>query len=186
MFSGTVRARDRLDFGGCEDGKAEAAENECTADEPAHRRVGALAKATRDLHADERKRRGAEQHPEGEARMHGPEHPVSHGPERLEDRAVQDVSADGDLRVEPEEEDEDRRHQGATAHPGHADQDPDEQAGKRKLPGQRDPGIGQETKGRPVRRHASLYASQPVQKPVVAASSASTAAIATMIAAVLL
>ena len=33
-------------------------------------------------------------------------------------------------------------------------------------------GNGQETKGRPVRRQPSLYASQPVQNPVAAASSA--------------
>ena len=52
----------------------------------------------------------------------------------------------------------------------------DEKPRERELPGQRDdPGIGQETNGRPVSLQASLYASHPVQKPVVAASSASAA-----------
>ena len=101
------------------------------------------------------------------------------GAERLEDRAVQDVRADGDLRVEAEEQDQDRRHQRAAAHPGHADEHADEQARERELPGHVEPlaraGIGQETNGRPVSRQPSLYASQPVQKPVTAASSASAA-----------
>jgi len=38
-------------------------------------------------------------------------------------------------------------------------------------------GSGQDTKGLPVSRQASLYASQPVQNPVTAASSASAATI---------
>ena len=108
--------------------------------------------------------------------MHGAEHPVAHRAERLEDGAVKDVGADRDLRVEPEDEDEDRRHQAAAAHAGHADEDPDERAREVncQVIGAR-PGIGQETNGRPVSRQPSLYASQPVQKPVTAASSASAA-----------
>jgi hypothetical protein len=50
------------------------------------------------------------------------------GAERLEDRPVEDVGADRDRRVELEEEDEHRRHQGAAAHPGHADEDSDQEA----------------------------------------------------------
>ena len=50
------------------------------------------------------------------------------GAERLEDRAVEDVGADRDLRVEAEEQDQDRRHQAAAAHPGHPDEHADERA----------------------------------------------------------
>ena len=122
---------------------------------------------------------GAEpsEHPEREPRVHGAELPVAHGAERLEDRAVEDVGADRDLRVEAEEQDQDRRHQAAAAHPGHADEDPDEQAGERELPGHVRGAAGsgrRRTAGRAA-GSASLYASQPVQKPVTAASSASAA-----------
>jgi hypothetical protein len=54
--------------------------------------------------------------------------------ERLEDRAVQDVSADRDGRIEAEQEDEDRRHQRSTAHPGQTDERADQQTGHRELP----------------------------------------------------
>ena len=118
--------------------KAETAEDERGADDLRHRRVGASPEAACDLHADERQRRRAEQHPEREVPVNGAEHAVPHGAERLEHGAVQDVGADGDLRVEPEDEDQDRRHQRAAAHPGHPDEDPDEQAGERELPGHRE------------------------------------------------
>jgi len=67
--------------------------------------------------------------------VHRPEHAVAHRAERLEDGAVEDVRADGDFRVEAEEQDQDRRHQRAAAHPRHPDEDPDEQARQRELPG---------------------------------------------------
>jgi hypothetical protein len=101
-------------------------------DESAHGRVGAFAEAARDVHTDERERRGAEQHPEGEARVDGTEHPVSHRAERLEDRTVEDVGADRDLRVEPEQEDQDRV---INEPPPIPVRDPDEQVGERQLPG---------------------------------------------------
>src|SRR5262249_45215191 len=111
-------------------------------------------------------------------RVHGAEHPVPGRADRLEDRAVEDVRAYRDLRVEPEEQDQDRGHQRAAAHARHPDEDADEQACERELPGHGRPicpGIGQETNGRPVRRQPSLYASQPVQKPVIAARRARAA-----------
>ena len=64
-----------------------------------------------------------------------PSMPVARRAERLEDGAVEDVGADGDLRVEAEEQDQDRRHQAAAAHPGHADEHADEEPGERELPG---------------------------------------------------
>jgi len=90
-----------------------------------HHGVGAVSEPARDLDADERHRRRPEQHPQSEARMNRPEHPVPHRPERLEHRAVEDVRADGGLHVEAEEQDQDRRHQRPAAHPRHADEDPD-------------------------------------------------------------
>ena len=110
------------------------------------------------------------------------EHAVPRGAERLEDRAVEDVGADRDLGVEVEEQDQDRRHQRAAAHAGHADEHTDEQRPPARTARSRlevssagSPGIGHETNGLPVTRQSSLYASQPVQKPVAAASSASAA-----------
>src|SRR4051794_40990783 len=67
--------------------------------------------------------------------MHGAEPTVSDRAERLEDRAVQDVGADGVGRLEAEEDDEDRRHQGAAAHPRQADDRANQQTGQRELPG---------------------------------------------------
>ena len=122
---------------------------------------------------------GAEptQHPEREPRVDGAEHPVSRGPERLEDCTVEDVRPDRDLRVEAE----DRIRIGVISDPppmpGQPDEHPDEQSREGELPGHAEgrPGIGHETNGRPVKRQPSLYASQPVQNPVAAASSASAA-----------
>ena len=56
------------------------------------------------------------------------------GAERLEDRAVEDVRADRDRRLEAEDEDQHRRHQRAAAHPRHPDEKADQQAGERQLP----------------------------------------------------
>ena len=77
--------------------------------------------------------------------------------------------------IEAEEQDQHRRHQRAAAHPGHADEHADQQAREAELPGHARGGSGQETNGRPRSRQPSLYASQPVQKPVIAASSARAA-----------
>src|SRR4051794_29941714 len=66
--------------------------------------------------------------------MHVPELAMPPCAERLEDGAVKDVGADGSLRVEPEDEDQHRRHQRPAAHAGHADQCPDRKAGDHELP----------------------------------------------------
>ena len=117
----------------------------------------ARADPVRNLDADEGQRCGACEHPQRQPRVHGAEHAVAHRAERLEDRAVEDVGADAHLGVEAEEQDQDRRHQRAAAHPRHADEHADEQSRQRELPGHaRAPGIGQETNGRPESRHASL------------------------------
>src|SRR2546423_8473857 len=100
---------------------------------------------------------------------------MTHRAKRLEDRTMQDVGADRGFRVETEEEDQHRSHETSAAHSGHADEQPHREARECELPGHARGGIGQETNGRPRRRQPSLYASQPVQKPVTAASSASTA-----------
>ena len=72
--------------------------------------------------------RAADEHPQPEAQAHRPEPPVPRRAEGFEDRAVQDVSPHRDSRVELEEEDEHRRHQRTPAHPGHADEDSDQEA----------------------------------------------------------
>ena len=158
------------------DRKADAAGDQGAADDAAHRRLRRVRERARDLHADERQRRRADEHPEREWHVHVAELTVTNGAERLEHGAVEDVGADRGLRIEAEEQDQHRRHQAPAAHAGHADEDADQQAGDRQLPGHaRAPGIGQETNGRPRSRQASLYASQPVQKPVTAASNARAA-----------
>ena len=53
-------------------------------------------------------------------------------PNDLKIGAVEDVGADRGLRVEAEEQDQHRRHQLAAAHPGHADEHADREAGDRR------------------------------------------------------
>src|SRR6266545_611721 len=89
----------------------------------------------RDADARERERAGAEEHPERQPGVHGAEAPVANRAERLEDRAVEDVGADRVGRFEPEEDDQDRRHQRAAAHSREADDRTDQQARERELPG---------------------------------------------------
>jgi hypothetical protein len=52
------------------------------------------------------------------------------GTERLEDGTVHDVRPDRHGRLEAEDEHEQRCHQRAAAHPRHADEQADQQAGK--------------------------------------------------------
>jgi hypothetical protein len=80
------------------------------------------------LDAEERHGRRRGQHPERQACVHRAEAPVACRPERLEDRAVQNVRADRERRLEPEEEDEQRRQKSAAAHAGHADEEADQQS----------------------------------------------------------
>src|SRR6266571_490337 len=56
------------------------------------------------------------------------------GAERLEDRAVEDVRPDGLARREAEEDDEDRRHERASADAGEADDEPKAEADEDVLP----------------------------------------------------
>jgi len=67
--------------------------------------------------------------------VHRAEPPVPDGAEGLEDRAVQDVGPDRVRRLEAEDDHEDRRHQRAAAHAGHADQRSDQETGEDELPG---------------------------------------------------
>ena len=99
----------------------------------------------------------ADEHPVREAGVDRAEHPVARRAERLEDRAVEDVGADRDLRVEPEEQDQDRRHQAAAAHSGHPDEEADAEPRQDELPGHAGRGgSGQETNGLPVSRQREL------------------------------
>ena len=119
--------------------EAETARDERAADGVALDRLRAVAVVVldqgRDADAGERERARAEEHPERQPRVHGAEPAVADRAERLEDRAVQDVGADGVRRLEAEEDDEDRRHQRAAAHAGEADDRADQQARERELPG---------------------------------------------------
>jgi len=60
---------------------------------------------------------------------------VTGGAERLEDRSVHQISADGLPRIETEDEHQERRHQRAAAHPGHADQRAYAETQQNELPG---------------------------------------------------
>ena len=70
----------------------------------------------------------------GEPRAHVPHPPVLHRADGLEDRAVGDVGADRGRRRDAEQEDEDRRHQRAAAHPGHPDEEADQEPDDGELP----------------------------------------------------
>ena len=124
------------------DEEPDAARDERRADGVALDRLRARAVVVldqcRDPDAEQRQRAGAEEHPERQASVHGAEPAVAHGAERLEDRTVDDVGADGVRRLETEENHEDRRHQRAAAHAGEPDDRADQQAGEGELPGHGD------------------------------------------------
>ncbi len=67
--------------------------------------------------------------------MDRPENVMAGGAEGLEDRPVHQVGADGLTRIETENEDQQRRHQRAAAHPGHADQRAYAETQQNELPG---------------------------------------------------
>ena len=119
--------------------EARAAEQERRADRPALHRLRAVAVVVREdrgqADPDERHRPRAGEHPQREPRVDGAELPVPDRAERLEDRAVEDVGADGVGRLEAEEDDQDRRHQRPAAHARQADEDADQQAREGELPG---------------------------------------------------
>jgi len=56
---------------------------------------------------------------------------VAPAADRLGDRGVEDVGADRGGRRNPEQQDQERSHQGTATHPGHADQDSDAEAEKK-------------------------------------------------------
>ena len=88
-----------------------------------------------ERHARERHRSASEQHPPGQPSLDVAERPLPRRSDRLEDRAMEDVRADGGRRVEAENEDEDRRHQRAATHAGQPDEHADQEPGERELPG---------------------------------------------------
>ena len=75
----------------------ERAEEQRRAEDPARsptwRPCRAVAHVGREPHAEQRHRRAGEEHPAGQARLHVPHPAVTHGADRLEDRAVRDVRA---------------------------------------------------------------------------------------------
>src|SRR5205085_3357021 len=90
-----------------------------------------------DTDAGQRERAGAEEHPERQMPVHRAEPAVANRAERLEDRPVDDVRADGVGRLEPEDDHEDRRHQRAAAHARQPDDRADQKPRQRELPGHR-------------------------------------------------
>jgi hypothetical protein len=115
--------------------KAEPADDERGADDLRGGRLDVVAVPPSEplghLHTRQRHRRRRNQHPQRHARVHRAETAVPHGAEGLEDGAVQDVRTDGERRLEPEEQDQQRRQERAAAHARHADEEADEQPGKR-------------------------------------------------------
>ena len=85
--------------------------------------------------AGDRERPRAGEQPQREVAVHRAETPVADRPERLEDRAVEDVGADRVGWLEAEEDDQDRRHQRAAADPCQADDQPEQQPREGELPG---------------------------------------------------
>jgi hypothetical protein len=67
-------------------------------------------------------------HPVDERHVHRLQLQVPPAAGGLGNRRVEDVRTDRRGRLDPEEQDEERRHQGAAAHPGHADQESDAEA----------------------------------------------------------
>ena len=67
--------------------------------------------------------------------VHRSQPPVAHRAERLEDRAVEDVGADGVAGLEAEDDDQDRRHQRPSADAREADDQPEPEPRQRELPG---------------------------------------------------
>ena len=63
--------------------------------------------------------------------MNGAAAQVDRAADRLHDQRGDQVAADGRQRLDAEEEHQHRGHQGAAAHAGQADDEPDDQARKR-------------------------------------------------------
>src|SRR5205823_6184759 len=88
--------------------ETETSEHERRSDHLRRRRLRpvpvAALEVVRDLDSDQRHGARAEEHPEREPGMHRAEVAMTHGAERLEDRTVEDVRADGECRSEAEDE----------------------------------------------------------------------------------
>jgi len=67
-------------------------------------------------------------HPPGERQVHRLQLQMAPAAGGLGDRGVEDVGADRGHRLDPEQQDQQRRHQGAAAHAGHADEEADAEA----------------------------------------------------------
>ena len=118
--------------------KPDAAEDQRHADRVAEDRLRVaieFASTPRDRDAGDRRRPRAGEQPEREMAVHRAEPAMPHRAERLEDRAVEDVGADGVRRLEAEDDDQDRRHQRAAADAGEADDQAEAEAGEGELPG---------------------------------------------------
>ena len=113
------------------------AEEQRRAEHLPHHRLGVVAVALGQLHVDpdaeQRHRRRADEHPAREPRADIAHPPVLNRSDRLEHGAVRDVRPDRGRRRDPEEEDQDRRHQRPATHPGHPDEEPG-QSPRRELP----------------------------------------------------
>jgi hypothetical protein len=81
-----------------------------------------------DPDTEDRQRDAARCHPVDERDVHGLELQVPPAAGRLGDRGVGDVSPDRSGRLDPEDQDEQRRHDRATAHAGETDQEADAEA----------------------------------------------------------
>jgi hypothetical protein len=78
-----------------------------------------------DGDAADRSRDAAGGHPERQALVHGAGPEMLDAAHRLRHRRVEDVGADRRHRLDPEDQDQKRRHQRRTAHAGHPDQQAD-------------------------------------------------------------
>jgi len=81
-----------------------------------------------DPHAGQGPRARADREPEGHAREHGAAAEVAPAADGLGQRGVGQVGPDGDHGLDPEDDDQQRRHQRPAAHPGRTDEYPDPQA----------------------------------------------------------
>jgi hypothetical protein len=75
-----------------------------------------------DRDPDHRRRHAAEGEPLDQLHVHRLHPQVAPAADRLRHRRVEDVGADRRRRLDAEDQDQERRHQGSAAHAGHADE----------------------------------------------------------------
>jgi hypothetical protein len=104
-----------------------AGQQQGAADGQQHERVEVVAprvaQPVEQPDAGQRRRARPDREPERHPREHGPLREVPVAADRLRDRRVGEVGADGDHRLDADHEDQQRRHQRAAAHAGDADED---------------------------------------------------------------